>query len=388
MNNLLITMSGGTTSVINSTLSGLISRAQKSNLIDRIYVGFPGIEGFLSDNVLNLTNLNCRELFVLKRSPGSASIGTTRAKIFDDKTLDFLSEKFEEYQIKYFVNIGGNGTIKQSKLISSKIDNVSVAAAPKTVDNDLGDGEFELLWYTPGFPSCVNYWYHKMLMINNENYGAHSHDKIIVSQTFGRETGFLVGSMRMFDVNRKTPLLLLIPEDNQSPQKVLDAVDNKLSEHGRVLIGICEGYDVGQYDSRFDHTGQKMYGSSSSTSMQEMINLLNDNGMQSRGYNPTVDQRQNFEYTLDSDIEISYQIGEKIIENFEGGNENFFQSYSRSRFVSIPIYKINNFSRKMKDEWIDHGGFDVTDEYIKYLKEFVNVSKPKELFLGGKLYEV
>ena len=53
-----------------------------------------------------------------------------------------------------------------------------------------------------------------------------------------------------------------------------------------------------------------------------------------------------------------------------------------------PIDKINNFSRKMRDEWIDHGGFDVTDEYIKYLKEFVNVSKPKELFLGGKLYEV
>ena len=227
-----------------------------------------------------------------------------------------------------------------------------------------------------------------MLMINNENYGAHSHDKILVSQTFGRETGFLVGSMRMFDVNRKTPLLLLIPEDNQSPQKVLDAVDNKLSEHGRVLIGICEGYDVGQYDSRFDHTGQKMYGSSSSTSMQEIINLLNDNGMQSRGYNPTVDQRQNFEYTLDSDIEISYQTGEKIIENFEDGNENFFQSYSRSGFVSVPIDKINNFSRKMRDEWIDYGGFDVTDEYIKYLKEFVNVSKPKELFLGGKLYEV
>ena len=156
MNNLLITMSGGTTSVINSTLSGLISRAQKSNLIDRIYVGFPGIEGFLSDKVLNLTNINCEELSVLKRSPGSASIGTTRAKIFDDKTLDLLSEKFEEYQIKYFVNIGGNGTIKQSKLISSKIDNVSVAAAPKTVDNDLGDGEFELLWYTPGSVSYTH----------------------------------------------------------------------------------------------------------------------------------------------------------------------------------------------------------------------------------------
>ena len=182
-------------------------RAQRSNLIDRIYVGFPGIEGFLSDKVLNLTNINYRELSVLKRSPGSASIGTTRAKIFDDETLNLLSKKFEEYQIKYFVNIGSNGTIKQSKLISSKIDNVAVAAAPKTVDNDLGDSEFDLLWYTPGFPSCVNYWYHKMLMINNENYG-HTLTTRYLYQTFGRETGFLVGSMRMFDVNRKDTITI------------------------------------------------------------------------------------------------------------------------------------------------------------------------------------
>ena len=94
MNNLLITMSGGTTSVINETLAGLILKAQKSNLIDKIYVGFPGIEGFLSDKVLNLTNLNDRELSILKKSPGSASIGTTRAKIFDDETLNILSEGF------------------------------------------------------------------------------------------------------------------------------------------------------------------------------------------------------------------------------------------------------------------------------------------------------
>ncbi len=42
---------------------------------------------------------NSEELSVLKRSPGSASIGTTRAKIFDDKTLDLLSKKFNDINI-------------------------------------------------------------------------------------------------------------------------------------------------------------------------------------------------------------------------------------------------------------------------------------------------
>ena len=38
-----------------------------------------------------------------------------------------------------------------------------------------------------------------MIMLNNENMGAHTHDKVLIAQTFGRETGFIVGSLRYFD---------------------------------------------------------------------------------------------------------------------------------------------------------------------------------------------
>jgi 6-phosphofructokinase 1 len=385
MKNLLITMSGGTTSVINATLAGLISEARNSKEIGKIYAGSPGIVGFMSGGIIDLTNITETELGILKFSPGSASIGTTRTKIFDTESLDCLSGCFKKHNIGYFVNIGGNGTIKQTKLIASHIKNIHVAAAPKTVDNDLGDAAFEELWYTPGFPSCVNYWYHTMKMLDNENRGASTHDKVLIAQTFGRETGFIVGAMRFFDIERKLPLILLLPEDHQTPEKILDKIDNNLNKFDRTLIGICEGYNIKEYNYNYDLSGQRMYGSSASTAIQQLINLCNNNDFQARGHNPTVGQRQNFNYTLDGDIDVSYKIGVEIIKNFRKNKTHFFQSYSKKCFNIIPLETITNYSRKMKKEWIDFGNFDVTNKYIDYLEGFVTPTEAKKRFIFGEI---
>jgi len=385
MSNLLITMSGGTTSVINATLAGILKEAQKSDKIDRVYAGYPGIVGFMSGKVLDITDINKSDLQTLKSSPGSASIGTTRTKIFDEKDLEKLSECFEDYNIGYFVNIGGNGTIKQTKSIGSFIKNVKVAAAPKTVDNDLGDSEFKDMWFTPGFPSCVNYWFHKMHMLNNENLGASTNDKVLVAQTFGRETGFIVGALRIYDVDRKLPIILLIPEDQQDPAKVIGKIENTLCDHGRAIVGICEGYKIRDYDYNYDLTGQRMYGSSSSSAMQQLINLCITNNIQARGFNPTIDQRQNFNYTVQKDLDISYEVGQQIIKNFMANNTHFFQSYSKHGSHSIPLSEIGNYSRTMKSEWIKSGEFDVTDDYIEYLNGFLDNSAKRKLFIGGQI---
>ena len=64
-----------------------------------------------------------------------------------------------------------------------------IASCPKTVDNDLGDEQMEDVFY--GIPSCVNWWNKHLDLINIENLGAYTHDKVIVAQTFGRDTGFI-----------------------------------------------------------------------------------------------------------------------------------------------------------------------------------------------------
>ena len=128
-----------------------------------------------------------------------------------------------------------------------------------------------------------------------------------------------------------------------------------------------------------------MYGSSKSTSLQQLINLCNSNNMQARGYNPTIDQRQNFEYTIKKDIDVSYNVGCEIVKNFMKGQTHFFQSYSKQSFNTIQLKNISNYSRKMKKEWIDFGNFDVTEEYINYLQEIFTPTKSKNRFVLGSI---
>lgn len=49
MHNLLVAQSGGPTSAINATLSGVITEAMIHGGIDRIYGGLNGIEGILQE---------------------------------------------------------------------------------------------------------------------------------------------------------------------------------------------------------------------------------------------------------------------------------------------------------------------------------------------------
>jgi len=159
----------------------------------------------------------------------------------------------------------------------------------------------------------------------------------------------------------------------------LRKLKRKYLDHGRAIVGICEGYDVKDYNFEYDKSGQEMYGSSSSSAIQELVNLCIKNKIQARGYNPTVDQRQNFEYTLNSDRNISYEIGKEIINNFCKGKSHFLQSYSTSGLKTIKLNDISNFSRVMKDEWVDWGNFDVTDSYIEYLNEFTDIQTHKPI---------
>ena len=109
-------------------------------------------------------------------------------------------------------------------------------------------------------------------MLNQENLGACSHDKVLVAQTFGRDAGFICAGARLADVDRKLPLILLLPEDQQSIEKVMGAVENSLSRFGRAVVVLVEGYDLGDVGENLDPSGQVMYSSSRTTALQLFIN--------------------------------------------------------------------------------------------------------------------
>ena len=78
--NVLVGQSGGPTSVINSSLAGVIEGALSAPTIGRVFGMRYGIEGVLNDFLVDLGTESSAVLSGLRSTPGSA-LGSSRLKL-------------------------------------------------------------------------------------------------------------------------------------------------------------------------------------------------------------------------------------------------------------------------------------------------------------------
>ena len=75
--NLVIAHGGGPTAVINASLAGVVTAAQKEKGIGRILAAHHGVEGLLREDFIDLSGLDSESILRLTATPASA-IGTCR----------------------------------------------------------------------------------------------------------------------------------------------------------------------------------------------------------------------------------------------------------------------------------------------------------------------
>src|SRR5437867_3426696 len=114
--NALVGQSGGPTAVINASLVGVVDAARKSKSIGRVFGMRFGIEGVLSDFLLDLSAESPATLKSLRTTPSSA-LGSSRHKLKDPDFAPILAQ-FEKYDIRYLFMIGGNDTMDTVHRIS------------------------------------------------------------------------------------------------------------------------------------------------------------------------------------------------------------------------------------------------------------------------------
>lgn len=384
--NVMIAMSGGTTTVINSTLAGIIEAAKTSPYVDKIFAGVHGLHGIMENQIINLSDLSDEEIKKMRRTPASGVIGTSRIKTLSEEEIQKVGRILKEKNVKYFINIGGSGTIKQSIHLSENFQkmqlNVRMISLPKTVDNDFGDKDFKKMFFNPGFPSCAKYWKHKVEIFNQENIGAKQHDQVIIAQTFGRKTGFLAGSTRLADPKRKLPLIILLPEDQRSISEVIEKIKQVVEKNKRAIVIISEGYDIGNLGEVYDFQNQTRYGSSKNTAAQLLTNICIENGLSARACIPGFDQRDEILLSSTKDLDAAYNLGIFCIQNLEKVNYDFLvvipepKSESENiEFQCLNLLECKDFTRKMHERWIDYGNFDVTDDYVTYLSSLLDANE-------------
>ena len=386
--NLVVAQSGGPTCVINSSLRGVIDAAREFSNVGDVYGANHGIEGVLKEELLNLSAQPEEEIALLRYTPVAGSIGTCRYKLKSWQTEDFerVVEVFKAHDVGYFLYNGGNDSMdtanKIAKLAAEHGLELQAVGVPKTIDNDIGDAEFKLIDHTPGYASTAKYWTHMVQYANEENKGSYPADPVLVLQAMGRKIGFIPAAARLADPKREMPLLIYLAESPCSLEQLAEQVNDTLKQAGRCIVVVSEGFNVGDVGAIKDSFGHTNFGASKVTVAQTIVNYLNNVGLAAKGAArcnvPGTDQRSSMGYASPVDLDEAYRLGQKAVELAATGQGGYMSTILRNpgfiysvRYDQAPLTEVANSERTFPKEWILPNGYDVSDEFLKYLKPLV-----------------
>lgn len=245
--NILIGQSGGPTAVINASLAGVVQAARgagfggdgRTTQGGRILGMRFAIEGFLEEQLLDLSTLSHGELARLQATPGSA-LGSCRYKL-QDEDLPRIHRLLEKYQVRYLFYIGGNDTMDTIHRISEYCHEqgyeVRGVGIPKTVDNDLFATD-----HTPGYPSAARYVAQSVAQAGRLARDMQRVDRFLVHQTIGRDAGWLAAASALARRSPEDgPHLIYVPEMPIERDTVVAEVQRTIERFGWASIVIGEG---------------------------------------------------------------------------------------------------------------------------------------------------
>lgn len=386
--NLVVAQSGGPSPVINNTLRGIIETARQFDNLGTVYGARHGIEGVLKEELIDLSGQSAEEISLLRYTPAAGSIGTCRYKLKPEQTEDFdrCLDVFRAHNVGYFIYIGGNDSMdtanKVAQLAQSRGLDLIGIGGPKTIDNDVGDSEFQLIDHTPGYGSTAKYWMHAVQNANEENRGSCPADPVLVLQAMGRRIGFIPAAARLADPHREMPLQIYLAESPCSLEQLAANVNDQLRRDGRCIVVISEGFDVGDIGENKDSFGHTMFSASRTTVGQQVVNFLNDRGLavkgSARGNVVGTDQRHSMAYASTVDLDEAYGSGQMAATLAARGENGFMATILRNpgpaysvRYDKVPLAEVANSERHFPQGWIAENGYDVTDDFLGYCRPLV-----------------
>ena len=321
MKNLLVAQSGGPTSAINATLAGVVENALSSPSVDKIYGSINGIQGVLTENLVDLKTkiTNVSELDLLCQTPASA-LGSCRVKLKDPAVCadeyETIISVLRKYNIDCFIYIGGNDSMdtvdKLSKYLNDKgITDITVVGAPKTIDNDLCGTD-----HCPGFGSAAKYIATTMLEIAYDT-SIYPLQSVTIVEIMGRDAGWLTGAASLATTSYGLgPDFIYLPEAAFDTEQFLSDIQTRMEEKPNVLVAISEGIrdKEGNYISASSKTVDSFGHSQLSGAGKTLENLVSHRlGVKVRSIELNLPQRCAAHLASQTDIEESKELGRTAV---------------------------------------------------------------------------
>ncbi len=237
--NAVVGQSGGPTSVINSSLAGIVRGCRESTAVDRILGMRWGIEGFMAGHLVDLSAQSAETLDGLRRTPSSV-LGSSRHKL-QEADFPVILSQLRKYDIRTVFMIGGNDTMDTIHRVTEYAASVGFelrgVGVPKTVDNDLYGTD-----HTPGYPSAARYTALSVQQAGRLARDMQKVDQFTIYQSIGRDSGWLTAAGALAKQSAEdAPHLVYMPERAFDEERFLDDVADAHARFGYVSIVCGEG---------------------------------------------------------------------------------------------------------------------------------------------------
>lgn len=378
--NAVIGQSGGPTSVINSSLAGVIDRIQSTGLADNTYGMNFGIKGFMEERLLDLGRQPAHILEGLRTTPSSA-LGSSRHKVSESdfpRILDVL----RKYDIRYFFLIGGNDTMdtvhRVEKYCREHHYELHGIGIPKTVDNDLFGTD-----HTPGFASAGR---SNMLSVRQSGWlfrDMQKVDQFVIYQTIGRDAGWLAAATALAKTKEDdAPHLIYMPERVFDADQFLVDAQECIKKYGWVSVVCGEGLKYADGSAVSASTTKDNFHNTEFGAMGGASVGLNLHRMMSK----VTGHRGEFQITeslimcamdraVKQDLNEAFECGRQAVELASHGESGYMVAIERLSntpyqigYSKAPLSEVAVRAKPMPDSYINQAGNFVTAEGMDYLR--------------------
>ncbi|WP_295883268.1 diphosphate--fructose-6-phosphate 1-phosphotransferase [uncultured Anaerococcus sp.] len=364
--NIIVAQSGGPTSVINSSLAGVIS-AGIENDFDKIYLSLHGIEGIINDEIAEVDkekyiNKNIKEKFMARPS---SILGSCRFKLpesFDDEIFDKIFKTLKAYEISTFVYIGGNDSMDtvmklNAYMKENNITDINILGCPKTIDNDLMGMD-----HSPGFGSAAKYIASTLRTLRTD-VDIYDLKSVTFVEIMGRHAGWLAASALSanYGMDKEVVNLVYLPEDQKSLEQVFEEIKEALKYENNLIVALAEGFrdkdnklDEESFSNQNDAFGHKIVSGVASRLADLVRNKLE---IKSRAVELSIVQRTS-NLISKTDANEAYKLGYKAAK-LGIDNTNLVPVLKRKYVDGYEVYyesvspeEIANKEMKIPKDWL------------------------------------
>ena len=393
--NAIIGQSGGPTSVINASLAGVIEAAKGSWKV--LGMRF-GIEGFMAENIIDLSAQPGSVIKGLKKTPSSA-LGSCRHKL-KDEDLPRVFEVIRKHDIRYFFLIGGNDTMDTIRRVCAYAEKqnfeLTGVGIPKTVDNDLYGTD-----HTPGFPSAARYVALSVLQAGVLARDMRRVDQFVVFQCIGRKAGWLPAAAALAKTDPSdAPHILLLPERPFEKERFLKAVKATYDQHGFVSVVCGEGIadssgspvSASQVTDKFNNVE---FGAMGGTSAAIALHRLISNEFGFRGEFQITESLPMCaaDRGVALDFKEAYLCGKTAVKLASKGTAGVMVTLVRKSGKAYgvttgtaPLSEVAERAKPMPDHFISADGYGVTKAFLDYARPLVGPLPAYARLACKKLY--